>query len=187
MHNQQTPLITQPRQHRGFDSPQQEAFLNLWRTYDRLRALEDEFFSQHELSAQQYNTLRLLRATAPGTMPTLLIAERLVSRAPDITRLLDRLESRGLVVRERRPDNRRVVEVGITPAGCKLLDEMAGGVVAVAQAQLGHLTKEQLSRFTELLELARGPHEAPHSPWLCAGKAHDTTAAVASASSDANE
>src|SRR5262245_20235720 len=97
-----------------FDSLAQEVYLNLWRTYDRLRALEDELFATFDLTAQQYNALRLLRGAHPETLRTLVLANRLVSRAPDITRLLDRLEERGLVARERRRDNRRVVEVGIT-------------------------------------------------------------------------
>ena len=69
-----------PTSARRFDSPEQEAFLNLWRTYDRLRALEDELFARHELTAQQYNALRLLRGGYPGTLPTLVLAARLVSR-----------------------------------------------------------------------------------------------------------
>src|SRR5881394_3242524 len=95
----------QPR----FDSPEQEVYLNLWRTYDRLRALEDELFADFDLTAQQYNALRLLRSVHPGTLRTLELAERLVSRAPDITRLLDKLEGGGLVARERKEGNRRVV------------------------------------------------------------------------------
>src|SRR5215475_7871728 len=100
-----------------FDSLEQEVFLNLWRTYDRLRALEDELFERHDLTPQQYNALRLLRGEHPGQLPTLALANRLVSRAPDITRLLDKLAARGLVARERPADNRRVVRVGITAAG----------------------------------------------------------------------
>ncbi len=85
-----------------FDSLQQEAYLSLWRTYDRLKSLEDALFGQYDLSPQQYNTLRLLRSVHPGTMPTLALGARLVSRAPDVTRLLDKLEQRGLIERERR-------------------------------------------------------------------------------------
>src|SRR5436190_5456913 len=85
----------------GFDSPQQEAFLNLWRTYDRLRLLEDELFSKYHLTAQQYNTLRLLKAAHPQKVATLNLAGKLVSRAPDITRLLDKLAQRGLIERHR--------------------------------------------------------------------------------------
>src|SRR5438552_9750075 len=95
-----------------FNSPQQEAYLNLWRTYDRLRMLEDELFLRHNLTAQQYNALRLLRAEHPSALPTLVLAGKLVSHAPDITRLVDRLEERGLVVRQRMADNRRIVQIG---------------------------------------------------------------------------
>src|SRR5258706_10673784 len=88
---------------RRFDSPQQEAFLNLWRTYDRMRQLEEELFERYELTPQQYNALRLLKAAHPQSIPTLNIASRLISRAPDITRLLDKLHDRDLVDRT-RPD-----------------------------------------------------------------------------------
>src|SRR5438309_1745521 len=109
---------------RHFDSLEQEVFLNLWRTYDRLRAFEDDLFSRYDLTPQQYNALRLLRGEHPNTMPTLLLARRLVSRAPDITRLLDKLEQRGFIERERLANNRRVVRVGITEAGMALLREL---------------------------------------------------------------
>ena len=150
---------------RRFDSPQQEAFLSLWRTYDRLRMLEDELFSQHDLTAQQYNALRLLKAEHPGTLPTLELAGRLVSRAPDITRLVDRLEQRGLVVRERMADNRRVVQVGITDAGVVLLKQLEQPVRQCHQRQLGHLSAEQLQSLLALLRSARQPHEDAASAW----------------------
>ena len=148
-----------------FDSPQQEVFLNLWRTYDRLRALEDELFSRHGLTAQQYNALRLLRAAHPGTVPTLSLATRLVSRAPDITRLLDRLHERGLIERERPANNRRVVRVGITAAGIALLEELAPAVRECHESQLGHLDDGQISTLVTLLRRAREPHEPPESEW----------------------
>src|SRR3954471_24427431 len=106
------PANAARRTTRRFDSPQQEAYLNLWRTYDRLRMVEDELYAGHDLTAQQYNALRLLRAEHPAALPTLVLAGKLVSHAPDITRLVDRLEQRGLVARRRLTDNRRVVHVG---------------------------------------------------------------------------
>src|SRR6266853_5031430 len=118
------PQAKMARKSRRFDSLEQEVFLNLWRTYDRLRALEDELFSRYDLTPQQYNALRLLRGEHPQTMPTLLLARRLVSRAPDITRLLDKLEQRGFIERERSADNRRVVRIGITEAGLALLGDL---------------------------------------------------------------
>ena len=149
-----------------FDVPQQEAYLNLWRTYDCLKSLEDELFGQYQLSAQQYNALRLLRATAPEPIRTLLLAQRLISRAPDITRLLNRLEQRGLVERERSDSNRRVVEVRITADGLQLLKEMDAQVREMHLRQLGHLDQEELRQLTHLLQRARRPHEDDSCDWL---------------------
>jgi DNA-binding MarR family transcriptional regulator len=155
------------RKKRGqrFDSPQQEAYLNLWRTYDRLRLLEDELFGRFDLTAQQYNALRLLKAAGPKKVATLGLAGRLVSRAPDITRLLDKLVERGLVERERPADNRRVVNVAITEAGVALLDELAPAVRECHERQLGHMDEGEMKTLVELLRKARGPHEAPESNW----------------------
>ncbi len=150
---------------RRFDSLEQEAYLSLWRTYDRLRAVEDELFARFDLTSQQYNALRLLRAVHPESLPTLALAERLVSRAPDITRMIDLLEARGLVARARKPTDRRTVLVGITPAGLALLDEIAGPLSECHARQLGHLTAADLKTLTTLLKAARAPHEPDESPW----------------------
>jgi DNA-binding MarR family transcriptional regulator len=150
---------------RRFDSVEQEAFLGLWRTYDRLRALEDELFTQYELTPQQYNALRLLRRDHPAPVRTFDLAARLVSRAPDITRLLDKLESRGLVTRDRPAENRRVVRVGITAAGIAMLDDLRGPVRDCHARQLGHLPRKDLEALVALLHAARLPHEDSGSPW----------------------
>jgi DNA-binding MarR family transcriptional regulator len=144
---------------RRFDSPEQEAFLNLWRTYDRLRALEDELFAGFDLTPQQYNLLRLLKAARPGPVPTLALAGRLVSRAPDVTRMLDKLEARGLIARERSAEDRRSVLVTIAPAGLELVAKIAAPLRACHARQLGHLSPAELGRLTELLQAARAPHE----------------------------
>jgi DNA-binding MarR family transcriptional regulator len=157
---------TQPhRTSRRFDSLEQEAFLNLWRTYDRLRAAEDELFGRHELTPQQYNSLRLLKAEHPARLPTLALAEKLVSRAPDITRLIDKLAERGLVERERPAENRRVVHVGITSKGIGLLEELTEQVQACHHKQLGHVSASRLRQLIELLKEARAPHEDQESSW----------------------
>jgi DNA-binding MarR family transcriptional regulator len=142
-----------------YDSLEQEVFLNLWRTYDRLRALEDELFGKYDLTPQQYNALRLLRSEHPGKLPTLDLAGRLVSRAPDITRLLDKLEQRGLIERDRPADNRRVVRIGITEAGLTLLRELHEPLMQCHVRQFGHLSQKQLKELIALLEAARTPHE----------------------------
>jgi DNA-binding MarR family transcriptional regulator len=150
---------------RRFDSLEQEAFLGLWRTYDRLRMLEDELFARYALTAQQYNALRLLRRDHPAPVRTLDLAARLVGRAPDITRLLDKLEQRGLVCRDRPADNRRVVRVGITAAGLALLDELKTPVRDCHIRQVGHLPRKDLEMLVALLRAARMPHEEADSSW----------------------
>jgi DNA-binding MarR family transcriptional regulator len=156
---------TAKRATRRFDSPQQECYLNLWRTYDRLRMIEDQLFAQHDLTAQQYNALRLLRAEHPAGLPTLTLASRLVSHAPDITRLIDRLEQRGLVARQRVAANRRVVQIAITDSGVELLKSLDQPVRECHQKQLSHLSAPQLQALIELLRTARQPHETETSAW----------------------
>jgi DNA-binding MarR family transcriptional regulator len=148
-----------------FDSLEQEAYLNLWRTYDRLRGEEDALFGQFDLTAQQYNALRLLRGENPGSLATLTLASRLVSRAPDITRLIDKLVVRGLVERHRPPTNRRVVELRITQVGLELLRRLDEPVRECHRRQLGALSPEQLRTLIILLREARRPYEADEGPW----------------------
>jgi DNA-binding MarR family transcriptional regulator len=148
-----------------FDSLEQEAYLNLWRTYDRLRAFEDEVFAAFGLTAQQYNALRLLKAARPEPVPTLAIADRMVSRAPDITRMIDRLEQSGWATRERSSQDRRTVLVGITPAGLELLDKIAGPLRECHERQLGHVPAASLKQLIELLHTAREPHEPDGGQW----------------------
>jgi len=154
-----------PPKARRFDSLEQEAFLHLWRTYDRLRIEEDRLFEAFGLTPQQYNALRLLRARHPASLPTLALAERLVSRAPDITRLLDKLEERKLIRRDRLAGNRRVVEVRVTDAGLKLLETLDEPVRRCHARQLGHVPRARLRQLVSLLQEARRPHEAPGGAW----------------------
>jgi DNA-binding MarR family transcriptional regulator len=144
-----------------YDCLEQEAFLNLWRTYDRLKAIEEQFFARYGLSAQQYNALRLLQAAHPNAMTVSELGGRLISRAPDMTRLLDRLEERGLVRRERLADDRRTVRVVITAEGLRLLGEIAGPLLECHRKQLGHVAPSSLRRLIRLLQQARAPHERP--------------------------
>ncbi len=97
----------------------------------RLKSLEDAFFAEWQITAQQYNVLRILQANG-APMPTLAIANKLISRAPDITRMLDRLEKQNWIVRVRSDADRRSVLVEITETGLHLLDSMADGVNGAA-------------------------------------------------------
>ena len=148
-----------------FDSLEQEVYLNLWRTYDRLRSIEDELFAPRGITSQQYNVLRLLAAHHPKPVPTLTIAERMISRAPDITRMLDKLESASFIQRTRPPENRRLVLINITANGLRLLDEIAKPLQECHAKQLGHLDRLELDQLVLLLKNARKPHEQDTNPW----------------------
>jgi len=147
-----------------FDSLEQEAYLQLWRTYDRLREIDERVFEPHGITAQQYNALRVLQSVRPGSLATSALGAKLVSRAPDMTRLLDRLEAQGLVARERSPENRRVVHVTITPAGSGLVRRLAAAVNRCGREQLGHLDRKTLRTLIGILKQARDPHEDAPGP-----------------------
>ncbi len=151
---------------RRFDSLEQEAFLNLWRTYDRLHVAEEALFEQHQPAHQQYNALAGYAAIIRARWPLWRWPSGWISRAPDITRLLDKLVVRGLVERERPVGNRRTVLVRVSTAeGLQLLGELAKEVRACHQRQLGHLSPDELRQLIDLLYLARKPHEEPSSSW----------------------
>lgn len=148
-----------------FDSQEQELYLNLWRTYDRLKKLEDELFEKFEITSQQYNVLRLLKASGSNPVPTFTIAQRLVSRAPDMTRMIDKLVESGWVERLKSDENRRLVLLQITSEGLRLLKSIAKPLNDCHQMQLGHLSQAQMTQLSKLLKIAREPHEDEDSPW----------------------
>lgn len=138
-----------------FKMPEQEAFLNLLRTADALAGEFAILFKQHGITDAQYNVLRILRGH--GTrVATRKIADEMVTRQPDITRLIDRMEKHGLVSRERCKDDRRVVFVSISPKARKLLAALDESVLDLHRAQLGHLGPAKLKQLNRLLFDARG-------------------------------
>lgn len=137
-----------------FESAEQEAHLNLIRTAQVLGDGFEKLFKPFSLSMTQYNVLRILRG-AGEPLPCGQIGDRMVTKDPDITRLLDRLEKRALITRERTSADRRVVLASITPDGLKLLKQLDQPVITLHQKQLGHLGKDQLKTLIDLLEAAR--------------------------------
>jgi DNA-binding MarR family transcriptional regulator len=146
--------VTQPSKARHVGSPEEAAFLDLVRTTDMLSRGAVEVFKTEDLSASQYNVLRILRG-APEGLPCGEIAGRLITRDPDVTRLLDRMEKRGLISRTRESRDRRLVLVRLTPKGLKLVDRLDEPVQKMHRKMLGHLEKGQLQALRELLAAAR--------------------------------
>ncbi len=130
------------------------AFLELLRTTDVLSRGLVAILKTWDLSANQYNVLRILRGTAAG-LPCGEIARRMITRDPDITRLLDRLEKRGLISRWRESTDRRMVMARITRDGLKLLTRLDDPVHAAHRKQLGHMGRKRLATLVELLCASR--------------------------------
>src|SRR6266581_8679278 len=134
--------------------PEEAAFLDLLRTTDLLSRGPAQVLRSEDLSATQYNVLRILRG-APEGLACGEIASRMITRDPDVTRLLDRLEKRGLISRRREERDRRTVMARIAPEGLKVLTRLDEPVQAAHRKQLGHLGRERLRLLTELLSAAR--------------------------------
>ena len=139
---------------RRVSSPEEAAFLDLLRTTDMLSRGLVQVLKAEDLSSTQYNVLRILRG-APEGLPCGEIASRMITRDPDVTRLLDRLEKRQLISRCRETEDRRTVRVRIAPEGLKALARLDEPVQAAHRKQLVHLGRERLRALTELLLISR--------------------------------
>jgi DNA-binding MarR family transcriptional regulator len=146
---------TLSRKKRRPDCPEEAVFLDLLRTTDILARGLVTLLKAEELSSTQYNVLRILRGSPDG-LPCGEIGSRMITRDPDITRLLDRLEKRNLISRCRETKDRRMVMARITPEGLNLLARLDDPVEQAHRRQLGHLGRERLRALTVLLHAARG-------------------------------
>lgn len=149
-------LRAEIQQKKPFSSAAEEAFLNLLRTADHLGAKESELLSAHDLTPAQYNVLRILRGAGDGGHPCQEIGARMISRVPDVTRLIDRLEAAGHVTRERSTEDRRVVFVRIKPRALDLLARLDAPMAALPKALFADLTARELDTLNDLLVRARG-------------------------------
>ena len=145
-------------QQRPFASIAEEALLNLMRTADCVGRTAQRITRKWGITSTQYNVLRILRG-APQGLPCGEIAGRLITRDPDVTRLLDRMEKRGLISRARESRDRRMVLARLTPEGRKLVDRLDEPVQKMHRKLLGHLGKEQVRTLRELLAAARATAE----------------------------
>ena len=148
-------LKNEIKQVKAWGSREQEAFLNLLRTADALSRGEAAVLKSANLSSNQYNALRILRGAGPDGVTCSEIGDRLIERDPDVTRLIDKLEERGLMQRTRDARDRRVYRNAITPAGLELLASLDEPLAAMHKKQMGHLSQEKLATLISLLEEAR--------------------------------
>ena len=134
--------------------PEELTFLELCRTADAVSRRLPDVLKAEDLSHNQYNVLRILRGS-PGGLPCGEIGCRMLTRDPDITRLLDRLEKRGLIRRRRERCDRRMVVAQITPVGLEVLERLDEPVREAHRRNLGHLGREKLRNLNRLLLAVR--------------------------------
>jgi len=149
-------LLDELQQGVPFHSKTQEAFLSLLRTADVAKRRFSEVFDGETITFQQYNVLRILRGAGEGGLPTLDIGERMIERQPGVTRIVDRLEKKGWVTRDRGVDDRRRVWCRITPEGIDLLARLDEPVNATDRTIFASLAEEDIERLVHLLEELRG-------------------------------
>src|SRR6478672_9759245 len=131
------------RQSKPIDSAAQEAILALYRTSDMLRRRFSQLVEPHGISLEQYNVVRILRGAGKTGTPTLDIADRMIEMTPGVTRLLDKLEAKHLVRRERCPEDRRQVLCWITESGLRLLAELDKPLVAAGVKSMEPLPRAE--------------------------------------------
>ena len=154
-----TKLQKELKQTRPFVSREEEVYLNIQRTAEVLWSGVNETFKQVDLTPTQYNVLRILRGAGGQGVSCSEVSERLVTKDSDITRFLDRLETRGLISRERETRDRRVIITRITDEGLRLLAGLDKPIAECHRRQLGHLGEKRLATLSKLLEDARNRPE----------------------------
>jgi DNA-binding MarR family transcriptional regulator len=149
------------KQTRPFGSLEEEAFLGLQRTADALFRHGAELLKPAGLSPAQYNVLRILRGAGAAGLACREVGARMITHDPDITRLLDRLEARGLIGRARSEEDRRVVRTRITPAGLGVLKKLDAAMSEQPRRLMGHLGVKQLRALVRMLDALRSKLEEP--------------------------
>lgn len=148
-------LRQQLKQNKPFGSLEEAVYLAIQVIADEQRAKFSDLFKTKDLTGAQYNVLRILRGAGTEGLSCREVGERMINRESDITRMLDRLESRGLVTRERQTDDRRVVLTFITAAGLEMLADLDEPVHTLHKSLMGHLSERELQSLLKLLGKAR--------------------------------
>src|ERR1700740_3495685 len=144
--------MAQTQTRRGSLPSEDRAFVALQKAADKLAVQAEQLLKANGLTGAQYNVLRILRGAEPDGLPCSTISERMISHDPDMTRLLDRMEKRGLITRQRQSDDRRVVKTRITHEGLELLKRLDAPVHELHRRQFAHVGNARVKVLTDLLE-----------------------------------
>lgn len=155
------PLRDEIKQRKPFTSLEHEASLSVSRTAAVLEHSTAEALKPYGITPTQYNVLRILRGSEPRGLCRNDLRDRMLTKMPDVTRLLDRMEDAKLVARARDSEDRRLVSTRITPKGLKLLEELEDAVYAKHQSCFRQLSKTQLRALIDMLAIVRDGLESP--------------------------
>ena len=158
MSDEASALQREIQQRKPFRSRGQELVVGLLRTADLVRRAVDRVLAPYDITPQQYNVLRILRGAGEAGLPTLEISGRMLEQAPGITRLLDRLEAKGMVRRERCPQDRRQVLCWLTPPGLAIVERLDEPIDTADREAVAMLCAEDQERLLHLLEAIRTGH-----------------------------
>jgi DNA-binding MarR family transcriptional regulator len=147
------------RQSRPFQSAEHEAFLSVVRTAAVLSDELEQILKPEGITLAQYNVLRILRGAEPDGLCRNEVRDRMLTRMPDMTRLLDRMENAGLVARTRSETDRRLVTTRITKKALAVLDRVEDAVTEEHRRRFGHLSKAEIRTLIGFLDRVRGPEE----------------------------
>jgi DNA-binding MarR family transcriptional regulator len=147
------------RQRRPFQSPAHEAVVGLMRTADLIRRHAAAIVEPHGITLQQFNVLRILRGAGEDGLPTLEVGERMIERTPGVTRLLDRLEAKELVRRQRCPNDRRQHLCWITAKGLAVLETIDGVAPRATEESVKGLRQKDRVTFIRMLDAIRAAHQ----------------------------
>ncbi|HEX6903491.1 MAG TPA: MarR family transcriptional regulator [Thermoanaerobaculia bacterium] len=158
MNEELSPILREIRQSKPFRTKGQEVLVALLRTADVVRRAVGRVLEPYDITPQQYNVLRILRGAGEQGLPTLEIADRMIEQAPGVTRLLDRLEAKGWVRRQRCPEDRRQVLCWLTPAGLELVTRLDEPVESADAEAVAELSPEDQDHLLRLLDAVRAAH-----------------------------
>jgi DNA-binding MarR family transcriptional regulator len=150
-----SPLQREIRQGKPFRSRSQQVVVALLRTADLVRRVLGRVLEPYEITPQQYNVLRILRGAGERGLPTLEIGERMIEQTPGITRLLDRLEAKELVRRERCREDRRQVLCWLTPTGLELVERLDAPIDSADTEAVAMLETEEQEKLLRFLDAIR--------------------------------
>jgi DNA-binding MarR family transcriptional regulator len=148
-------MSSKPKPSHPSSTPEERLFLAVLRAADALGQEAEQLTKSIGLTGTQYNVLRILRGARPDGLPCRGIGERMISRDPDMTRLLDRMEKGGLITRARQKDDRRVVNTQITEVGLGLLKKLDQPMRELHRNQFRHMAAAQMKTLGELIDVLK--------------------------------